>query len=215
MFSFKKFIEEKTIKPQDSDVKSLPGSQPKGYYKGVAKDKKDDRAKQFVKQTKMSDDNPAAYKKHVESNADAEVWFHHGILDAASKSHVADPNYPGYQFEEMFAKQYGVAPSGEFYDAYKLVKSFRDGMQKALWVRKDNPNAAFLQAALVAMTQNTKARQAIEAKVGVYDWKIGSDGNNHRDVLMTFITEPALRNLVKFNTEALGLKSVYKSNLVK
>tara|TARA_B100001094_G_scaffold131313_1_gene127138 strand:- start:24774 stop:26012 length:1239 start_codon:yes stop_codon:yes gene_type:complete len=63
MFSFKKFIEEKTIKPQDSDVKSLPGSQPKGYYKGVAKDKKDDRAKQFVKQTKMSDDNPAAYKK--------------------------------------------------------------------------------------------------------------------------------------------------------
>jgi len=160
-------------------------------------------------------ENPAAYKKHVESNADAEVWFHHGILDAASKSHVADPNYPGYQFEEMFAKQYGVAPSGEFYDAYKLVKSFRDGMQKALWVRKDNPNAAFLQAALVAMTQNTKARQAIEAKVGVYDWKIGSDGNNHRDVLMTFITEPALRNLVKFNTEALGLKSVYKSNLVK
>ena len=63
-------------------------------------------------------ENPAAYKKHVESNADAEVWFHHGILDAASKNHVADPNYPGYQFEELFIKQYGIAPSGEFYDAY-------------------------------------------------------------------------------------------------
>jgi hypothetical protein len=160
-------------------------------------------------------ENPAAYKKHVESNTDAEVWFHHGILDAASKSHVADPNYPGYQFEELFIKQYGVAPSGEFYDAYKLVKSFRDGMQKALWVRKDNPNAAALQAALTAMSKDPKATANIQKKVGVYDWKIGADGNAHRDVLMTFITEPALRNLVKFNTEALGLKSIYKENLVK
>jgi len=160
-------------------------------------------------------ENPAAYKKHVESNADAEVWFHHGILDAASKNHVADPNYPGYQFEELFIKQYGVAPSGEFYDAYKLVKSFRDGMQKALWVRKDNPNAAALQAALTAMSKDPKATANIQKKVGMYDWKIGADGNAHRDVLMTFITEAALRNLVKFNTEAIGLKSIYKENLIK
>jgi len=32
---------------------------------------------------------------------------------------------------------------------------------------------------------------------------------------MTFITSDALQNLVKFNTEALGLSSVYKSKLVK
>jgi len=32
---------------------------------------------------------------------------------------------------------------------------------------------------------------------------------------MTFITKDALRNLVKFNTEALGLKSIYKEELVK
>lgn len=162
-------------------------------------------------------ENPAAYKKHVESNADAEVWFTHGILDAASKSHVDDPNYPGKQFEILFENMYSVPATecGEMYDAYKLVKSFRDGMQKALWVRKDNPNAAYLQAALVAMSQDTKARMAIEAKVGKYDWKIASAGNNQRDVLMTFVTLPALQNLVKFNTEALGLKSVLKPELVK
>ena len=34
-----------------------------------------------------------------------------------------------------------------------------------------------------------------------------------RDTLMTFITEDALRNLVKFNKEALGLKSILKENL--
>jgi len=56
---------------------------------------------------------------------------------------------------------------------------------------------------------------AIEAKNGKYEWFIGERGDAIRDRLMTFITEDALQNLVKFNKEALGLKSVYKANLVK
>jgi len=159
-------------------------------------------------------ENPAAYKKHVASNPDARVWFTHGILDANSASHMDDPNYPNMQFEILFKNKYGVAPSGEFYDAYKLVKSFRDGMQKALWVRKDNPNAKKLQDALTAMSKDVTAIANIQKKVGKYEWKIGVDGNRQRDVLMTFITEKSLRNLVKFNTEALGLKSIYKDNLI-
>ena len=159
-------------------------------------------------------ENPAAYKKHVASNPNAKVWFTHGILDANSASHMDDPNYPNMQFEILFKNKYGVEPSGEFYDAYKLVKSFRDGMQKAIWVRKDNPNAQKLQDALTAMSKDATAIANIQKKVGKYEWKIGVDGNRQRDVLMTFITKDALRNLVKFNTEALGLKSVYKENLV-
>ena len=159
-------------------------------------------------------ENPAAYKKHVAPNPNAKVWFTHGILDANSASHTDDPNYPNMQFEILFKNKYGVAPSGEFYDAYKLVKSFRDGMQKAIWVRKDNPNAQKLQDALTAMSKDATAIANIQKKVGKYEWKIGVDGNRQRDVLMTFITKDALRNLVKFNTEALGLKSVYKENLV-
>jgi len=159
-------------------------------------------------------ENPAAYKKHVAPNENAELWFHHGILQADG-SHADDPNYPGYQFEILFEKRWGVAPSGEMYDAYVLVKSFRDGLQKALWVNKGNPNAERLQAALTAMANDAEATAIIAKKVGNYDWKIGAEGNAHRDTLMTFITENALRNLVKFNTEALGLKSVYKADLVK
>ena len=159
-------------------------------------------------------ENPAAYKKHVAPNPNAKVWFTHGILDANSASHMDDPNYPNMQFEILFKNKYGVAPSGEFYDAYKLVKSFRDGMQKAIWVRKDNPNAQKLQDALTAMSKDATAIANIQKKVGKYEWKIGVDGNRQRDVLMTFITKDALRNLVKFNTEALGLKSVYKKNLI-
>jgi hypothetical protein len=159
-------------------------------------------------------ENPAAYKKHVESNSDAEVWFHHGILQPDG-THADDLNYPGYQFEILFEQRWGVAPSGEFYDAYKLVKSFRDGMQKALWVNAGNPNAEELQRALTEMANNPESIAIIEGKVGKYEWLIGGDGNAHRDTLMTFVTEEALRNLVKFNTEALGLNSVFKDNLVR
>jgi len=159
-------------------------------------------------------ENPAAYKKHVEGNSDAEVWFHHGILDAATGTHSDDPNYPGYQLEILFEERWGVEPSGDMYNAYKLVKSFRDGLQKALWVNAGNPNAETLQNALTAMANDAAATEVIRKKVGDYEWLIGAAGNAQRDTLMTFITEDALRDLVQFNTEALGLKSIYKEDLV-
>jgi len=157
-------------------------------------------------------ENPAAYKKHVESNSNAEIWFHHGILQADG-SHADDPNYPGFQFEDLYKARWGVAPSGDMYDAYKLVKSFRDGMQKALWVNAGNPNKQKLVDALTAMANDPTAVANIQKKVGKYEWKIGVDGDAHRDTLMTFITRDALQTLVKFNREALGLASVDKIEL--
>jgi hypothetical protein len=60
--AFEAFLESRITKPQDPDVDHLPGSQPKGYYKGVAKDKKDDRARHFAKYAKKSDDEQSSYK---------------------------------------------------------------------------------------------------------------------------------------------------------
>jgi len=57
--AFENFIIEK----EDPDIGSRKGSQPKDYYKGVAKSVKDDRARHFEKHGKMDDNNPAAYKK--------------------------------------------------------------------------------------------------------------------------------------------------------
>ena len=159
-------------------------------------------------------ENPAAYKKHVESNPDAELWFHHGILQPDG-SHADDPNYPGYQFETLFEQRWGKKPSGDFYDAYKLVKSFRDGLQKALWVRKGNPNRDKLVAALDAMSKDPVAVAKIEKNVGAYQWVVGDSGNHLRDTLFGLVTERALQDLVKFNSEALGLASVYKPQLAK
>jgi hypothetical protein len=86
-------------------------------------------------------------------------------------------------------------------------------MQKALWVNKGNPNAEALQAALALMASNPESRAIIEKKVGQYEWKIGAEGNAHRDTLMTLVTVDALKDLVLFNTQALGLASVFKVDL--
>jgi hypothetical protein len=87
-------------------------------------------------------ENPAAYKKHVMPLIEkgvAETWFHHGILDVESGKHIDDPNFTEPTFEKLYTYTYGVEPSGDFYDAYKLVKSWRDSLQKAFWVNKNNP----------------------------------------------------------------------------
>lgn len=159
-------------------------------------------------------ENPAAYKKHVSSNDNAEVWFHHGILQADG-SHADDQNHPGYQFEVLFEERWGVVPSGELYDAYKLVKSFRDGLQKAIWVNKGNPNADKLREALRQVATNPESVAAIVAAVGHYDWVIGEEGDAHVETLMGFITEAALNTLVRFNAEAFGINSVYKAHLIE
>jgi len=159
-------------------------------------------------------ENPAAYKKHIEQNPDAELWFHHGILQADG-THIDDVNYPGFQFEILFENKYGVKPEGRFYNAYKLVKSFRDGLQKAMWVNKNNPNRAKLVDALTKMSNDPDSQKAIEKKVGRYDWVIGDAGNDHRDTLMGFINSTALHDMVKFSNDALDIKATYKKDLLK
>ena len=55
-------FEEKTVTDQDPDIKDMKGTQPKVYYKGVPKDKKDDRARHFAKHGKKADNDSSAYK---------------------------------------------------------------------------------------------------------------------------------------------------------
>ena len=59
---FVEFLEAKMTNPQDPDIDHMPGTQPKPYYKGVKKDKKDDRARHFKRNAKKADDDPSAYR---------------------------------------------------------------------------------------------------------------------------------------------------------
>ena len=163
-------------------------------------------------------ENPAAYKKHVEPLVDkgeAITWFHHGLLDVASGKHSTDPNFSAPTFETLYKKTWGVEPAGNFYDAYRMVKSWRDTLQKAFWVNRGNPNKQKLIDALNRMLADPESVAAIEKNVGRYQWLIGSDGDRAVKVLKTFITAPALKTLTDFGKDQLGYNTVYKEGLVK
>jgi len=163
-------------------------------------------------------ENPAAYKKHVMPLIEkgvAMTWFHHGILDTESGNHQEDPNFTEPTFEQLYFNMYGVSASGDFYDAYKLVKSWRDSIQKAFWVNKDNPNKQKLIDALNKMIADPESVAAIEKKVGKYEWKVGQAGNDTVTVLKSLITPEALKTLVDFADVELGYNSVYKEELTK
>lgn len=168
-------------------------------------------------ETTGSRENPAAYKKHIKPLVDegkAELWFHHGLIDASTGKHSDDSNFPGYQMEILFEQQWGVAPSGKFYDAYKLVKSVRDGIQKAIFIAKDSPHAEKLRAALTKVANNPKSISAIQKKIGNYGWVIGEDGNKHLDVVMSLVTEEAYRTLIDFTSTTLQSAAEYKPSVV-
>jgi nicotinic acid mononucleotide adenylyltransferase len=57
---------------QDSDVKDLPGTQPKKYYKGLSDKEKESRAKQFAKGADKPDGSPSSYKS-APGDADAKT----------------------------------------------------------------------------------------------------------------------------------------------
>ena len=163
-------------------------------------------------------ENPAAYKKHVEPLVDkgeAITWFHHGLLDVASGKHSDDPNFSAPTFETLYKKTWGVEPKGDFYDAYRMVKSWRDTLQKAFWVNRGNPNKQKLIDALNRMLADPESVAAIEKNVGRYQWLIGSDGDRAVKVLKTFITAPALKTLTDFGKDQLGYNTVYKEGLIK
>jgi len=163
-------------------------------------------------------ENPAAYKKHVEPLVDkgeAITWFHHGLLDVASGKHSTDPNFSAPTFETLYKKTWGVEPKGDFYDAYRMVKSWRDTLQKAFWVNRGNPNKQKLIDALNRMLADPESVAAIEKNVGRYQWLIGTDGDRAVKVLKTFITAPALKTLTDFGKDQLGYNTVYKEGLVK
>lgn len=156
-----------------------------------------------------------AWWKFYTNVQENELWFHHGIYDLKTGRTVEDPNFPkGFVFEDVFKRIHGAAPRGEFYEAYKLSRTFRDVLQKALWVNKNNPHTERLRAALRKMITDPEAAAALEADTGKYEWIIGNDGNRVVDRLRGDITPDKLKTLVWWHDNAYKFKSVYKPELL-
>jgi hypothetical protein len=184
------------------------------YVKGM---KSGDRRLAFMRgELNATRESTAAFIKHVQpliDKGEAELWFSHGVLDLETGLVKPDENYAIGSFDQFYFQKYGKNPSGPMYDAYILVKQYRDVLQKALWMRKGNPNAAKVQAALTAMLADPEAQAAIEKKAGKYGWNVGNDLLKAVDILNNLTKRQALQDLVKFQSEALGVKAVYKADI--
>ena len=159
----------------------------------------------------------AAYKKFYEpmvAQGFAATWFKHGVLDLATGKIVDDANYHGMLFEDVYKAKWGVAPSGDFYEAYKLDKNYRDVLQKSLWVNKGNPNTEKLRQALRDMLADPESVAAIEAETGHYDWLIGEDVNKAFGILKQQTTRRALLALDLWIHEVFQQPADFKPELV-
>ena len=164
-------------------------------------------------------ESTAAFIKHVQpliNKGDAELWFSEGVFDLATNSIIADKNFPEEShFDTVYKKRWGKEPSGPLYDAYLLVKNYRDVLQKALWMNKGNPNAHRVKQALIAMLNDPQAVADITARAGNYHWLIGSELSDSLKLLNDLIREDTLKDLVTWYSDAFGLMPVYKQSLVE
>ena len=113
-------------------------------------------------------------------------------------------------FDKVFTEKWGETPKGEFYDAYMLVKNYRDMLQKALWMSKNNPNTDKVISALIAMLNDEGAVASINKSVGDYDWFIGSDLLNAVNYLNENNEHKTKEYLIKWQTDVLGYKAIIK-----
>jgi len=138
-------------------------------------------------------ESPAAWFKFYSNVTENVLWFHHGIYNLKTGQQVDDSNFPiGYQFDDVFKQLHKQTPRGEFYEAYKLSRNFRDALQKALWVNKGNPNTEKLRSALQAMLKDPETMASLEKDTGKYEWIVGADGNQVVDQLRKNVTEKKL-----------------------
>lgn len=187
------------------------------YVKGMGSG---ERRLAFMRgETNTTRESAAAYIKHVQPLVDrgeAELWFSHGVLDLESGKIEIDPNYPNAgSLEVVYEAKWGKKPKGQLWDAYVLIKQYRDVLQKALWMDKGNPNAMAVKRALVAMINDPEAMQEIEKNTGKYQWMIGRELSQAVDILASMTDAETLQNLVWWKKNAFGTNAVYKPEIVK
>lgn len=161
-------------------------------------------------------ETPSAYEKFLTPIKENQFWFSHGILDVKTGKVIADPNYPqGGSFQEVYKKKWGVEPKGDLYDAYLLVKQYRDVLQKSLWVNKGNPNTDKLRKALQDMLNDPQSVALIEKDAGKYPWLVGKDVNKAMIELEKLTTRKALKDLVIWSSRVFGTEAYYKEDIAR
>lgn len=177
---FEQFLDERK-KAEDPDVKDMPGSQPKGYYKGVDKKDKEARAKHFKKYAKMDDDNPAAYKpapgdEDVKTKPSKHTKKFKDMFGEASENDCA----PKKRYHTLMASN-GKVKFDKRFKLYKPKKDVPDNVKEFIKAAKELEESVNLleskaETALKAKAEKSGMPYAILKKVydrGVAAWRTG------------------------------------------
>lgn len=160
-------------------------------------------------------ETPASYLKNIRPQATNVDWFNSGVLDLKTGKIVPDSNFPGVDFQSVYKKKWGVAPSGDLYNTWLLVKNYRDVLQKALYVDHGNPNKGKLRNALRNTLGDPESLAIIERETGRYEWFIGDDVAKAHKSLELLTTKKALKDLVWWISTVLDQEAIYKDNIAK
>jgi len=184
------------------------------YVRGM---KNSETALGFIRgELNVTRENPFLYKQQIEPLAFNQTWFSAGLMDIKTGKLISDTNFPKGQstFNEAYKAKWGKDPSGEFYDAWLLVKSYRDVLQKVIWVNKNNPNKDRLIAAARKMIADPESQQIITSRVGAYPWLVGDEVRQAQKRLDSMLTITALKNLVVWTNDAYGIQAIIKPEIV-
>jgi putative tricarboxylic transport membrane protein len=210
------FAEQSGTVPEALALAMLHGWDNMVYVKGMSS--AENRLAFRRGEVNVTRENPAAHREFVAdmiAAGDARVYFHHGLFNGTE--FAPDPNFPDAPtFEQLYRKVHGKDPrEHELYGAYAMVKAWRDGVQKALWVHRGNPNLERLRTAVRAMLDDPEALARLHERLGNYPWRVGEDAEAYVASLYSLITEPNLKSLVAFNRDKLKIDSYYNPDRVK
>lgn len=161
-------------------------------------------------------ENPFTYNEQIASQKFSQVWFSAGLMDIKTGKLIPDPNFPVGErsFPEAFKAKWGKLPEGDFYNAWLLVKSYRDVYQKVIWVNKNNPNKERLIKAAREMINDPVSQKRIAERLGTYPWLVGDEVVQAQKGLDKVLTIHALKDLVWWTNEAYGIQAVIKPDIV-
>lgn len=143
-------------------------------------------------------------------------WMSAGITNHKTGKLEPDTNFPVGQrsFPEAYKAKWGKEPKGEMYDAWLLVKGYRDVLQKVIWVNKNNPNKDRLIAAAKKMIADPESQRIIDERVGRYPWLVGGEVNQAYDQLYKNLSKKNLENLVWWTQNAVKMEASMKPEIV-
>jgi len=156
----------------------------------------------------------AVYQDNLDK---VRLWFHHCQMDWQTGEWIDDPNdqLKGMCFDDVFEKTHGFRPMGKVFDAYVLMRLWRDGVQKSLFIDKDSEYIDDMIKITTNTWKDLKFQDERIATLGNYNAYIGEDAELVMKRVFDGVTPGSLKLAVRFVNEGLGYEGTLKKELLQ